>query len=117
MSAHTWRDNPWERLPWTGPLALLTSAVLLAVFVQILSLGRLPEAQPPLSIDAQIVVVPGPARPAAPAEPPPAAAAEPPSPVPEVVQPPEPPIVKREPPPPRPRPRVEPRAAPTERPV
>jgi protein TonB len=116
VGAETWRDNPWERLPWTGPLALLASAALLAAFVQLLSLGRLPEAKPPLSLDAQIVVVPGPARPAAPPAEPPPAAAEPPPPVPEIVQPPEPPIVKPEPPP-RPKPRAEPRPAPTARPA
>jgi protein TonB len=111
MPAAAWRDSPWERLTWTGPLALLLAAGLVAAFAQLLSLGRRPDVPPPLTIDAQLVTLPGPPQPAEAAPtPPPPAAVEPPPPVPEIKEPPPPPVVKRQAPPPRPRPEPRPAA-------
>lgn len=123
MSAALWRDdNPWRRLAWTLPLALVLATLWLGLFATLLSLGPAPEPQqPPPTIEAQIVTLPPPTAPTPPAAPaaptppppvetkppPPIPAPPPPPPVPELAPRKPPPPVKRPPP----RPASPPRAA------
>jgi protein TonB len=113
MAAVAWRDdNPWRRLPWTLPLALVLAALWLSLFASLLSMGRAPEQKPQPAIEAQLVTLPPPPAPPAPPETkPPPPMPPPPPPVPEIAPQPKPPPVAKRPPPPRPRP--EPRPAPT----
>jgi len=103
VAAVAWRDdNPWRRLPWTLPLALVLAALWLGLFASLLSMGRPPEQPPQQTIEAQLVTLPPPPAPPAPPEvkPPP----PPPPPVPEPAPVPKPPPVAKQPPPPPPRP-------------
>ena len=125
MSAAVLRDNPWPRLSWTLPSAALLCALSLGGFVRLLSMGHATHQHerinPPLTIQADLVTMPAPARAAPPppiaapvpppSPPPPSIPEMRPTPIPEVVRPPPPPVVRREPPP-RPRPQPQPQAQP-----
>jgi protein TonB len=124
MSAAAVTESPWQRLPWTLPAAALLTALALGGFAELLSLGRAPQqTEPPLTIQAQLVTLPGPSvpAPAAIAQPEPPPPLPPPPipemrmpPIPEVAPPPPPPpVVHRQPPPrPRPQPQPQPQAQP-----
>jgi periplasmic protein TonB len=102
VSAAYYRDDPWRRLPWLLPLALLLSALALAVFLWFLSGSRFTPPPPP-AVQVDVIELPSP-------PPPPVVEPEPPSPPPPPVvepEPPPPPAVE-EPPPPPPEPAVEP---------
>lgn len=117
MSAAVWRDDdPWRRLAWTLPLALVLAALWLGLFATLLSLGRPPEPQQQPAIEAQIVTLPPPAAPTPPAPPQPAETKPPPPtvPMPPPPPPPVPELAPRKPPPPVKRPPPRPAAPPRE---
>ena len=95
MEALRRRDDPWRRLPWVAPLALLLTVASQMGFLALLQQPA--NSTPvPLPVDVQVVEVPA-----------------------EVREPPKPPARKPEPPPPRPKPapaRPQPAAEPTQAP-
>jgi len=116
MSAAFLRDDPWRRLAWELPAALVLLLVLLAGFLHLLAEpGALPIAPPPSPMQVDLVELPPPTPAVAPPtpEPPPPPMAEPepePPPLPQVTEeepplPPEPVTeAQPEPPPPKPTP-------------
>lgn len=110
MSAAYYRDESWRRLPWLLPLALLLSALALAVFLWFLSGPRYTPPRPP-AVQVDVVELPAPPPPQAEtqpppeAEPPPPAAVEPEPPPPPLEQVLEPTLEAPPPPPPKPVPR------------
>ncbi len=111
MSAAYYRDDPWRRLPWLLPLALLLSALALAAFLWFLSGPRYTPPPPP-AVQVDVIELPAPPPPQAetlpPPEPepppPPDVEPEPPSPQESVVEP-----TREAPPPPPPKPAPRPR--------
>jgi periplasmic protein TonB len=107
MSAATYRDEPWRRMPWLLPAALLLSLLSLMGFLRLLA-GPVYVPPAPQAVELQVIELPVPPAPATVSppepEPPPPPVIEPkppPEPLPEVT--PEPqtmPEAKLEPPPP-----------------
>jgi periplasmic protein TonB len=97
MNAAIYRDDPWRRLPWSLPLALLLSALSLAAFLWFLSGSRYTPPPPP-AVQVDVVELPAP---------PPQTESLPPLPL--APEPPPPPVVEPEPePPPPPEQAIEP---------
>ena len=91
MSAGLLRDDPWRRLAWELPAALVLLLVSLAGFLHLLAEpGTLPTPAPPAPMEVDLVELPSPTP-----------AAVPPAP-----EPPPPPMAQPEPPPPLPLPEV-----------
>jgi protein TonB len=102
------RDDPWRRLPWLLPAALLLSLLSLAIFLRLLSGPPMAPAPPPI----EITVIEEPPAPPVAAAPPPDVALPPPRPEPPPPEPPpEPaPVPQAQPvPPPLPPPPATPR--------
>lgn len=127
MSAAVLRDDPWRRLAWELPAALVLLLVSLAGFLHLLAEpGALPAPAPPMPVQVDLVELPQPTPAVAPPapEPPPPPMAEPepePPPLPQVTEeepPPPPPDpvaeARPEPPPPKPTPPPQPRSRPPE---
>jgi periplasmic protein TonB len=106
------QDDPWQRLPWLVPGALIGASIALMVFMRLLMQVPIGPA-PPTPVDVQVVELPAPAA-AAPTPPSPsqpveaAAPPEPPQPPPIVKEEPPPPVAEGEPPPPEAKPEVRP---------
>ena len=106
MEAVLHRDDPWRRLAWVLPTAMLLTALATAAFLRLLSEPAV-RPQPPAPIQVQLLELPSAVAPPAPAappapEPPPPAPPEPPpepaiEPAPQAVQPPPPPRPVRPP--------------------
>jgi periplasmic protein TonB len=94
MSAAAYRGDPWRRLPWVLPAALLLSLVTLTGFWALI-VGKPYRPTPPQAIQVEVVELPPPAAPP-------------------VAAPPPPPVVEPEPPPPPP---PEPEAKPLPEPL
>jgi periplasmic protein TonB len=109
MSAAVLRDDPWRRLAWELPAALLLLLVSLAGFLHLLAAPAALPVPPPTSVRLDLVELPPPTTTAAsPApEPPPPPMAEP-----EPEPPPLPEVTEEEPPPPAPEPTAEAEPAP-----
>jgi periplasmic protein TonB len=114
MNAAIYRDDPWRRLPWSLPLALLLSALSLAAFLWFLSGSRYTPPPPP-AVQVDVIELPAPpppetAPPPEPEPPPPSAVEpepEPPPPPLEQVLEPTPEAPPPPPPKPTPRPKVQ----------
>ena len=103
MAAATYRDDPWQRLPWLVPAALALSLLSVTGFLALLA-GPAYVPSAPAPVEMQVIELPP-----TPVVMPPLPEAEPPPPPPVVEPEPLPlPEVKAEPPPPPPKPRPRP---------
>ncbi|HEX9489818.1 MAG TPA: energy transducer TonB [Stellaceae bacterium] len=103
MAAATYRDDPWQRLPWLVPAALALSLLSVTGFLALLA-GPAYVPSAPAPVEMQVIELPP-----SPVVMPPLPEAEPPPPPPVVEPEPLPlPEVKAEPPPPPPKPRPRP---------
>ena len=103
MAAATYRDDPWQRLPWLVPAALALSLLSVTGFLALLA-GPAYVPRAPAPVEMQVIELPP-----TPVVMPPLPEAEPPPPPPVVEPEPLPlPEVKAEPPPPPPKPRPRP---------